>query len=464
MKKKNLLFLVYGIIFLVVGFNAEKPVLALILGGIPIALFVIFTIADLKSNKKNSNKTTANVVPKKTNSQNKSNWTNPETKYYVNVKQFDGSLTIGSYYRGHGDHEELALIRKNAKWFVKGTAMWPVHRGASNGGQYEYEINADFFEETKIESVKQFLIYFLKGETEPCISLAMKEEDLVMLLGNIIDTKGQYVPEGEPPVDSTHIRYKFDQEFRAHNQRLKQQAHKYPLIVASEFLFSKGFVFCRAAAVGGINEISHTGDKAYSVEYIDFIDFRDNFEKDMEEAEKFEVENSGGWVSSLNYGSLDVYLKRKELRVGISVDGSTVRVNWYDVSDPKDPIFDELNQKILEVLGEKVNFEEETCFKYDFGEKFEKNYLSNWDIHHRIEYWLNDDTGGVVREVSAFEFEYLRKGETKWTKLQPDNSFEREVYLGQGNNCLTKITPEEAETIIKEWYSDIKIDTITVIK
>ena len=65
---------------------------------------------------------------------------------------------------------------------------------------------------------------------------------------------------------------------------------------------------------------------------------------------------------------------------------------------------------------------------------------------------------------TAFEFEYLRKGETKWTKLQPDNSFEREVYLGQGNNCLTKITPEEAETIIKEWYSDIKIDTITVIK
>lgn len=347
-KYKNLLFLIYGILFMVIGFKAEKPVLALIIGGVPILLFVIFTLTDIK--KKNAIQQTSN--------NNKSN--------------------------------------------------------------------------------------------QPTIP--------------VVDTKGKRMPKNEKLIDKIHIRYIFEQNFHAHNQRMKQQAHKYPLVVGAEFLFRKGFVFCRAIADGGINEIGHTGDKAYYAEYIDFIDFRDNFEKHMDEAEKFEVENSGGWISSINYGYIDIFLKSNEMRVSISVDRATVRVNWYDVLDENAPIFDELNKKLLEVLGEGVKYGKEPCYNLQLSDESEKKYLSNWEIHHKIEYWLNDDTGGVVREISPFEFEYLRKGETEWTKLQPDNSFEREVYLGQGNNCLTKITPEEAETIIKKWYSDIKIDTITVIK
>ena len=448
---------------MVIGFKAGKTVLALIIGGIPIALFIIYTIADLRR-KKTGGSTAKDIDSNNNQYDKKSNRTNSEPKYYVNIKQFDGSLTIGSYHRGQGDYEDIYLVRKNAKWFVKGIAMWPVHRGASNGGQYEHELNAEYFERFGINSVKLFLEHHLKGQTAPCIPLALKENELVTLLDKIIESKGRYIPDGEPPVDETHICYKFVQEYSAHNERLKVQTHKYPLITAAEFLFNKGFVFCSASAAGGIDEISHTGDKSYSAEYTDFVDFRDNFEKDMDEAEKEARENSGGWISSLNYGILNIYLKRKDLRINISVDGYTVRVHWYDVTKVDEPIFSEVNEVIINTLGRNVEMTKETCFKYDFGEKFEKNLLSNWDIHHKIDYWSNDDTGGVVREISPFEFEYLRKGETEWTKLQPDNSFEREVYLGQGNNCLTKITPEEAESIIKEWYADIKIDTMTVIK
>lgn len=462
-KYKNFLFLIYGILFMIIGFNAGKPALGLAIGGIPVLLFIIFTIADIRNKKTGGNKPTK-LELKSNQTNKKSNWTNSEPKYYVNVKQFDGSRTIGSYYRGQGDYEDIALVRKDAKWFVKGTAMWPVHRGASNGGQYEHELNAEYFEKFGIDSVKQFLKHLLKGQTEPCIALALKDNELVTLLDKIVESKGQHIPDGEPPIDETHIYYKFDQEYSAHNERLKVQAHKYPLIKVAEFLFNKGFVFCSASAVGGIDEISHTGDKSYSAEYTDFVDFRDNFETDMDEAEKEARENSGGWITSLNYGMLNIYLKRKDLRINVSVDGYTVRVHWYDVTKNDDPIFSEVNDIVLKTLGRDVKLTKETCFKYDFGEKFEKNFLSNWDIYHKIGYWLNDDTGGVVREISPFDFEYLRKGETEWIKLQPDSSFEREVYLGQGNNCLTKITPEEAETIIKEWFADIKIDTITVIK
>ena len=274
----------------------------------------------------------------------------------------------------------------------------------------------------------------------------------------------QFMYEPPKPIDKTHALFKFEQNHDAYLHRMNKQEHKYPLVAGAEFLLEKGFVFCRAIADGGINEIGHTGDTAYFAEYIDFIDFRDNFEKDMDEAEKYEMEHSGGWVSSLNYGYITIYLKNDEMRVSISVDRSTVFVNWYDVSDSKNLIFEELNQKILKIIGYGVTLNKETCFKDECSDQFEKNHRSKWDIHYRIEYWLNDDSGGVVREISPFEFEYLRKGEIEWVKLQQDNSFEREVYLGQGNNCLTRKAPEEAEQIIKEWLPDVKLDTITVIK
>lgn len=104
----------------------------------------------------------------------------------------------------------------------------------------------------------------------------------------------------------------------------------------------------------------------------------------MYEAEKREVENSGGWVSSLNYGYIDVFLKNNEMRVKISVDHAIVRVDWYDVLNENAPVIDELNNRLLEVLGEEVKYSKEPCYKLNLGDEFEKRYLSNWDIHYKI--------------------------------------------------------------------------------
>lgn len=195
------------------------------------------------------------------------------------------------------------------------------------------------------------------------------------------DAKINTTHKNTKQIDKTHICFKFSQNFHEHNQRMKQQEHKYPLVAGAELLFEKGFVFCRAVAGGGINEIGHTGDMAYDAEYTDFIDFRDNFEKDMDQAEQHEVETSGGWVSSLNYGYINIYLKNDKMRVSITVDCSTVTVNWYDVTNKNAPIFDELNKKILEVLGNGVKFNKETCYKSN--PEIEKKHLSHWEINNK---------------------------------------------------------------------------------
>lgn len=63
-------------------------------------------------------------------------------------------------------------------------------------------------------------------------------------------------------------------------------------------------------------------------------------------------------------------------------------------------------------------------------------------------YYKNDDTGAVIRFNGLWDFEIYRINEKRWDLLPPDNSFMREIFLGQGNNCLTVITKETAEKII----------------
>ena len=65
-----------------------------------------------------------------------------------------------------------------------------------------------------------------------------------------------------------------------------------------------------------------------------------------------------------------------------------------------------------------------------------------------VTYYQNDDTGAVIRFSGARDFEIYRINEKRWELLPPDNSYMREVFIGQGNNCLTVITKEVAEKII----------------
>jgi len=63
-----------------------------------------------------------------------------------------------------------------------------------------------------------------------------------------------------------------------------------------------------------------------------------------------------------------------------------------------------------------------------------------------ILYYQNDKYGSVVR-LKNHNIEIYRANDKRWEILPPDNSYMREIFLGQGNNCLTQITKEQAMEI-----------------
>ena len=69
-------------------------------------------------------------------------------------------------------------------------------------------------------------------------------------------------------------------------------------------------------------------------------------------------------------------------------------------------------------------------------------------------YYLNDDTGAVIRMNSTSKTQTMLLNTTQWVSLPPDNSYMREIYLGQGNNCLTKTTEELANKLIEKWRNE----------
>lgn len=63
-----------------------------------------------------------------------------------------------------------------------------------------------------------------------------------------------------------------------------------------------------------------------------------------------------------------------------------------------------------------------------------------------------DSRDTIVRKrAGVFELEYISKKNPVWTKAEPNSSYEREFYLGEGNCCLFGISCEEAERRMKEW-------------
>ena len=71
----------------------------------------------------------------------------------------------------------------------------------------------------------------------------------------------------------------------------------------------------------------------------------------------------------------------------------------------------------------------------------------------RIRYYTDDRTGALVRFVPPREETYvLAVGATRWVELRPDNSYMREIMLGQGNNVLDEISAETALELINIRY------------
>ena len=69
-----------------------------------------------------------------------------------------------------------------------------------------------------------------------------------------------------------------------------------------------------------------------------------------------------------------------------------------------------------------------------------------------MKYFKDVDTGWLVRESSkGYGLEYIYKGASDWIQVESNHSYEREYYLGQGDNCLFDITEEEALKLIASW-------------
>jgi len=123
-----------------------------------------------------------------------------------------------------------------------------------------------FFRENHLNSIEEFLEIILTENTKFRKNAICRTKDLSALLRIIIESEGRFVPDDEQPVDETRIRYMAYQDYQLYQKRLRETNHKYPISVLAEYLMGEGFAFVSGYAGGGIDEISHTGDKAYSVD------------------------------------------------------------------------------------------------------------------------------------------------------------------------------------------------------
>lgn len=72
-------------------------------------------------------------------------------------------------------------------------------------------------------------------------------------------------------------------------------------------------------------------------------------------------------------------------------------------------------------------------------------------------YYEDLDKGDVIvrKRPHVFYAEYISKNNLIWQKAEPDGNYMRELYFGQGNNCLSLISLEEAKKRLAEWGMEL---------
>lgn len=71
-------------------------------------------------------------------------------------------------------------------------------------------------------------------------------------------------------------------------------------------------------------------------------------------------------------------------------------------------------------------------------------------------YYEDTDKDVIVRKRPCFfQAEYISKNNLIWQKADADGSYMRELYFGQGNNCLSLISLEEAKRRLAEWGMEL---------
>ena len=69
-------------------------------------------------------------------------------------------------------------------------------------------------------------------------------------------------------------------------------------------------------------------------------------------------------------------------------------------------------------------------------------------------YYFDDNSGAIVRMNGICDTQRVHPNTAEWVSLQRDNSYMREIFIGQGNNCLTQTTEEEANKVIEQWKKE----------
>ena len=66
-------------------------------------------------------------------------------------------------------------------------------------------------------------------------------------------------------------------------------------------------------------------------------------------------------------------------------------------------------------------------------------------------YYIDTERERLVRRINGYGIEYLEKRSLKWEFCGVNTNYHRELFLGEGNNCLSSISRDEAIRILSSW-------------
>lgn len=143
----------------------------------------------------------------------------------------------------------------------------------------------------------------------------------------------------------------------------------------TEYFLAKGYTFCYADVGGGVDEVNHTGDKAYYADYHDFSDFKKNMFEDFMMKVQRERDDSGGWVS-LNFKYICTYLQKGKTKLYISSLGRGAVIRWFDLSrDHKEQLDDIIAECCTAIYNDQCSISGLDPLPHDFLEEYMNAYF-----------------------------------------------------------------------------------------
>lgn len=363
----NLNPLIFGSIMAVIGLIVQQYVIVVLFSLIPIviSLFLIFLDKDKKRFSGQSMDIKSSTVPITPSiTYKKGNYIfNADPQKYAHCRDFVADLTellkLDSEYNVY--YRYIAVNKENEFYEIHTKVI------GFEGGYTHTKAVEDFANPPRKITISEFLE--LADNAYPSIRHLYEgiNESNWELYSRVLDC-WRNIPEDKKPIqesdiDKTRVRYEFTQSREAYYKWLREKSHIYPVVAISEFLFTKGFRFIDANVGGGINEISHTGDVAYSVEYTDFEDFRDNFDADLKKAEVEAQEEYSGWGVSLNYGYIAAHLEKEGIWVSALVAERIVTITWKGLTEQYINLTNETNRQMVHLLGDEVKITREQFLK-----------------------------------------------------------------------------------------------------